>query len=384
MVDNVVKKGFKIAVIHDWLTVYAGSERVLEQMIQLYPEADLYALVDFIPEQQRGFLQHKPVQTSFIQNLPFAQKHLQKYLPLMPIAIEQFDLSPYQLILSSSHAVAKSVITGPDQLHICYIHSPMRYIWDMQSAYLKLTGYDKGFKSLITRYLFHKLRIWDQSTAARVDYFIANSHFIKRRVNKVYRRDAQVIYPPVKIAAYQPQSKQDFYITVSRLVPYKRVDLIIQAFKQMPDKKLIVIGEGQEEKKLRQLIGQATHIQMLGFLKGEALKVQLAQAKAFIFAAEEDFGIAPIEAQAQGTPIIAYAKGGALETVIEGKTGLFFTEQTAQAIQQAVTQFEQQAQNFDNAIIRQHAEQFSEERFRKQFKRYIQNTYLHWVDQATL
>jgi len=235
----------KTAIIHDWLVTYGGADRVLEQILVCFPEADLFSLVDFLPANERGFILDKAAQTSFFQHLPLARQAFRKYFALMPLAVEQFDLSAYELVISSSHSIAKGVITGPDQLHICYCHSPMRYVWDLQHQYLREAGLDKGPISWLTRWLLHKGRMWDLRTANGVDEFVANSHYIARRIWKTYRREATVIYPPVDINSLSvKEDKDDFYLTVSRFVPYKKVNLIVEAFSRMPDKKLVVIGDG--------------------------------------------------------------------------------------------------------------------------------------------
>lgn len=244
----------RIAIIHDWLTVYAGAERVLEQMLLCYPQADLYSTVDFLPANERGFLQGKQVFTSFIQNLPFAKTKYRSYLPLMPMAVEQFDLSMYDLVISSSHAVAKGVITGPDQLHICMCYSPIRYAWDLQHQYLQETHLNTGALGWVAKYFLHKLRLWDLRTANGVDQFIAISQFIARRIYKVYRRSSTVIYPPIALEDFSLQEqKQDFYLTASRMVPYKKIDLIVKSFSHMPDKQLIVIGSGPDFEKIKKI-----------------------------------------------------------------------------------------------------------------------------------
>lgn len=365
----------RIAIVHDWLTVYAGAERVLEQMLRCYPQADLYSTVDFVPAAERAFLQGKSVTTSFIQSLPFAKTKYRAYLPLMPLAIEQFDLSNYDLIISSSHAVAKGVLTGPDQCHICMCYSPMRYAWDLQHQYLNETGLNQGLKGWVAKYLLHRLRIWDLRTVNGVDQFIAISDFIARRIDKVYRRKSQVIYPPVALDAFTVgEKKADFYLTASRLVPYKKIDLIVRAFAQMPDQRLIVIGDGPDFEKIKGMT--PSNVTLLGYQSFEVLLTHLQQAKAFIFAAEEDFGIAPLEAQACGTPVIAYGKGGALET-IQGlpnrpsPTGLFFREQSEKAIVEAVTQFEGLVQPILPSDCRQNAMRFSQERFCEQFTDFV-------------
>lgn len=360
----------KVAIIHDWLVVYAGAEKVLEELIKIYPDADLFSIVDFIPAGKRDFIANKTVTTSFIQKLPFAKAKYRNYLPLMPLAIEQFDLSAYDLVISSSHAVAKSVITGPDQLHISYVHSPIRYAWDLQHQYLRESGLDKGLKSWITRYLLHRIRKWDVGTANRVDRLIANSNFIQRRIEKVYRRPSTVIHPPVSIDEFLlHENKEDFFLTASRMVPYKKMDLIIEAFKNMPDKKLKVIGDGPDFAKLKKLAENCSNIELLGYQPFDVLKDSMQKAQAFIFAAEEDFGIIPVEAQACGTPVIAYGKGGILDTVIDGKTGMLFEQQTSASLQSAVDKFA--AHEFNYQDIRVHASSFSKHVFRQKFADYV-------------
>lgn len=371
----------KVAIIHDWLVTYAGAERVLEQMIDSFPDADLFSTVDFLSEKDRSFLRGCRVTTSFIQKLPFARKHYRQYLPLMPLAIEQFDLSEYDLVISSSHAVAKGVLVGPDQIHICMCYSPIRYVWDLQHQYLKESGLDHGVKGWLARYMLHKIRLWDMRTAAGVDTFIAISHFIERRIRRVYRRDSVVVYPPVDVDAFafQPK-KEDFYFTASRMVPYKKIDLIVEAFSAMPNKRLIVIGDGPDFQKIQKVAGP--NITLMGYQPFNVLKDHLQRAKAFVFAAEEDFGIAPIEAQACGTPVIAYGKGGALETIDDGtkqspQSGLFFKRQTIVDICEAVNRFENETV-IEPESCRKNAERFSIANFRQRFSQVVASA----IDQA--
>lgn len=362
----------RVAIVHDWLTVYAGAERVLEQMLAVYPDADLYCVCDFLPPTERGFLQGRVPRTSFIQNLPGARKHYRSYLPLMPLAIEQLDLSGYDIVLSSSHAVAKGVLTGPDQLHVSYVHSPMRYAWDMQHQYLRESGLDKGLKGWAARWMLHKLRMWDLRSSFGVDLFLANSRFIARRIRKVYRREASVLHPPVQLDAFAPAAeRQDYYVTASRLVPYKRVDLIVEAFAAMPQRRLVVIGDGPEMARLRALAAGHANVELLGYRAQSEMARLLSGARAFVFAAEEDFGIAPLEAQASGIPVIAYGKGGALESVRsidtqnpQGATGLFFSEQTVSSLIGAIQRYESVEAAFDSAACRSHAELYGPARFR--------------------
>ena len=368
----------KTAIVCDWLVTYAGAERVIEQILQLFPDADLYSIVDFIKDDERDFLLGKPSTTTFIQQLPFAKKKYRQYLPLMPLAIEQHDLSKYDVIISSSHAVAKGVLTGPDQLHISYVHSPIRYAWDLQHQYLQEAGLNNGIKSWGARAILHYMRIWDSRTANGVDYFIANSQFIARRIWKVYRRKAVVIYPPVDVEAFTMQEdKDDFYLTVSRMVPYKKMDVIVEAFSEMSDKKLIVIGDGPDFGKIRRKAGK--NIELLGHQPFNVLKKYMQRAKAFVFAAEEDFGIAPVEAQACGTPVVAFGKGGVLETVqpLGGvkPTGLFFDSQTTNAIKNSIAEFETHEGKFLPVYCRENAMRFSSERFRREFHLFVEKKY---------
>jgi glycosyltransferase involved in cell wall biosynthesis len=365
----------KIALVCDWLVTYAGSERFLGEMIQCFPDADVFAVVDFLPAADRHFLNNKPVKTTFIQKLPYAKKFYRNYLPLMPLAIEQLDVSQYDLIISSSHAVSKGVITGPDQVHISYIHSPMRYAWDLQHQYLKESGLENGLKAYAVKYFLHKLRVWDQRTANGVDHFVANSHFIARRIWKTYRREASVIYPPLNHAIFKPHMpKENFYLAASRLVPYKKMDLIVDSFAHMPDKKLVVIGSGPDFEKVK---ARATsNVEVLGFQPDKILVDYMQRARALVFAAEEDFGLVPLEAQACGTPVIAFGKGGALETVRgldqENPTGVFFGEQSVQSICSAVQKFEEHGGKITAESCIENAAQFSPEQFREKFKQYVQ------------
>lgn len=364
----------KIALMHEWYTTLAGSEKVMEQLAGIYTQADLFAVYadpDFV--QKTGFLRNRKLVTTFIQNLPRASKSFRSYLPLMPLAVEQLDLSLYDLVISSNHAVAKGVLTGPDQLHISYVHSPIRYAWDLQHQYLRESGLHRGLKGWLAKWLLHKMRIWDTRTANGVDHFVANSKFIARRIKKVYGRDADVIYPPVNIDAFSlVEKKEEFYLTASRLVPYKKMDLIVEAFSKMPEKRLIVIGDGPDMQKIKAKAGK--NVEMMGYQPFSVLKDMMQRAQAFVFAAEEDFGITPVEAQACGTPVIAFGKGGVLETVIDqhsNRTGLFFKEQTVESLCGAVQEFETNRHLFLPVNCRSNAERFSVERFNTEFSNYV-------------
>jgi glycosyltransferase involved in cell wall biosynthesis len=357
----------KIAIVHEWFDSYAGSERVVEQLLQIFPDADLFALVDFLKPEQRGFLQNKQVKTTFIQKLPFALKKFRNYLAFFPLAVEQIDLRGYDIVISSSHAVAKGVLTASDQLHICYCHSPMRYAWDLYHQYLEEAGLKKGVKAAFTKLFLHYLRLWDQSNSNRVNYFIANSAYIAARIKNVYQRPAAVIYPPVKTAQFEPASQSgDYYFTAARMVPYKKVDLIAEAFSQMPDKKLIIAGAGPELDKVKKKAG--ANVTIIPHLSATAFKKYLTEAKAFVYAAEEDFGIVMAEAQAAGIPVIAFKKGGAAEIVKDGLTGILFDQQNPESLIEGVRRFESVI--FDAAAISSHAQQFSVEQFAQNFTRY--------------
>lgn len=370
----------KYALVHEWLTPQAtgGSELVVQEMLK-HIDADVYALIDFESTNPESYLFKRTIGTTFLQHFPFARRGVQKYLPLLPLAIEQLDLRGYDVILSSSHAVAKGVLTGSNQLHVCYCHAPMRYAWDMTFDYLQNSSAGQGVLGLPTRYLLHRLRQWDVLSANRVDYFIANSHHTARRIWRCYRRSAEVIYPPVNTDRFRFQAhKQDFYVTVSRLVSYKKISLIVKAFNQL-GKPLVVIGGGPELKQIQQLA--QPNVQILGWQSDAVVEQYVAQAKAFVYAAFEDFGIAPVEAQACGTPVIAYGLGGTLETVRDVKqygemgTGLLFYEQTEAAIVDAVNAFEQYQSALNPDIVRSHALSFSPSVFQDHYQAFLERCY---------
>jgi glycosyltransferase involved in cell wall biosynthesis len=368
----------KIAIVHDWLTLTGGAERVLAELLDLFPDADFFTLVCFLGgEEKKHILGDRQVNTSFLQNMWGVRKHYRSYLPLMPIAIEQFDLSQYDLVLSSSYAVAKGVITGPDQVHIAYTYSPIRYAWDMQHTYLRESNLKRGLKAHFARLVLHYIRMWDTRTANGVDVFIAISEFIGRRIRKAYGRDSKVIYPPVDTNRFTVSEEDDgYYLTASRLVPYKRIPLIAEAFRGMPDRKLIVIGDGPDMPALQAQAGP--NIEILGRQSDAAINDYMRRAKAFVFAAEEDFGIVPLEAQACGKPVIAYGRGGSLETIrgfdCAGQTGVFFDTQSVGAIQAAVRHFETRAHAISPAVCRANAERFSTDRFRREIRELVDRT----------
>lgn len=365
-----------IGIVADWLVTYAGAERVIKEIIDIYPNSDLYSVVDFLSEQSRIYFHGKKASTTFIQKLPRAKKAYQKYLPLMPLAIEQLDVSSHDVIISSSHAVAKGILTGPDQLHISYVHSPIRYAWDLQHQYLRESHLDKGVKGILAKYLLHKIRQWDYRTANGVDHFIANSQFIARRIHKVYGRTADVIYPPVDVHRFlMNTSKQDYYLTASRLVPYKKIDLIVEAFSNMPDKRLVVIGNGSEMAKIKSKA--KSNIEILGYQPDSVMLEHMQNAKAFVFAAEEDFGITPVEAQACGTPVVAFGKGGSLETVrpygVDKPTGVFFDEQSVPSLVKAINFFDTVSDKIEPQDCRENAMRFSVEIFKNNLSKYVED-----------
>jgi len=359
----------KIAVVHDWFDKYAGSERVVEQVLNIYPQADLFALVDFLKPEDRFFLQNKPIKTSFIQKLPYARKKFRSYLPLFPTAIQQLNLRGYNLILSSSHAVAKGVRTYPGQLHICYCHSPMRYAWDLYEQYMEEAGLNSGFKSFLVRNMMNYLRKWDQSVNSRVDFFIANSNHVAKRILKNYQRTSDVIYPPVDTNEFTTSDHHgDYYFTAARMVHYKKLDLIAEAFSAMPEKRLIIAGQGEMLQKIRLKAGK--NVEIKNHLTPDAFKNHIREAKAFVYAAEEDFGIIMAEAQAAGVPVIAYRKGGASEIVVDGHTGILYDAQTTDSVAEAIRRFE--TCFFDPIKIRHNAERFSISHFQKTYYQFVE------------
>ncbi len=356
----------KTAIVHEWFVNYAGSERCVESFTNLWPEADVFALVDFLDDDHRKvILKGKQAKTSFIQNLPLARKKHRYYLPLFPKAIEQLDLSEYDIIISSSHAVAKGVKTRKDQLHISYCYSPMRYAWESADEYLI------GFKGSVAKLFINYLRKWDLQSAKNPNHIVAISKYIGERIKRIYNIDAPVIYPPVDTHLFEIGEKGEFYLIASRMVPYKKMDLAVEAFNQMPDKKLVVIGDGPEMNKIKSIA--KANIEIIGHQPFEVLKDKMMRAKAFIFTAEEDFGIVIVEAMACGTPVIAFGKGGASETVIDNKTGILFEEQNVNSLITAVKKFELDENKFNKQTIRQHSELFSRKVFENKIADYVNN-----------
>ena len=365
----------RIALIHDWLDTWRGGENVLAALVGLFPQADLYAVVDFLPDEFRARIDGRRATTTFVQRLPFARRHFRAYLPLMPRAIESLDLRDYDLVISCSHAVAKGVRTHRGQRHLCYCLTPMRYAWDLSEQYLAVSGIGSGLKGLAARALLSRLRDWDRRATERVDDFVAISGYIAERIRRCYGRESTVIYPPVDTgfftpidAAEPPAARRDF-VTASRWVPYKRVEAIVAAFRELPDRRLVVVGDGPQARQVRAAAGP--NVEFVGELPRPSLREALRRARAFVFAAEEDFGILPVEAQACGTPVIAYGRGGALETVIDGPdaaaTGCFFAEQSPHAIAAAVRAFDRDAGRFSVDACVANAARFGHARFAGEF-----------------
>ncbi|GGH18274.1 glycosyltransferase [Mucilaginibacter phyllosphaerae] len=360
----------KTAIVHDLVTTIGGADNTLQSIYTVYP-SPVYTLVAHKNAVKKSFFKHAEIITSFIQKMPWGVKKYRAYLPLYPIAIEQFDLRAFDVILSSSFIVAKGLISNTEQLHICYMHNPIRPAWELYHQFLSHSNNGRGIKGFFTRMVFHYLRLWDVTTANRVDHFIANSKFTARRIKKIYGRESVVIYPPVDVAAFPLQEqKDDYYITASRLVYHKRIDVIVKAFQNLPDKKLYVIGDGPELKALQS--GASKNVFFMGYQPQNQLVKYLQRAKAFIFAANEDFGIAPIEAMACGTPVLAYKKGGSAETVAPLQTGMFFARQTADDVQLCINAFEAGYHLFDAKKISAYAQRFSKQRFETEYQAHVQ------------
>lgn len=373
----------RVAIVHDWLDTWRGGENVLAAIVGLYPDADLFALVDFLPDNLRSRLGGKRATTSFLQRMPGARRWFRNFLPLFPRAIESLDLSGYDLVMSSSHAVAKGVRTSRAQLHVCYCHTPMRYAWDLREQYLRGSDMESGMRGAVVRRILDRLRDWDRAASVRVDHFVANSAFIRARIKRCYDRDATVIYPPVDVDFFTPGdaisdlSARNHYLTASRWVPYKRIDLIVAAFAELPDSRLIVAGEGPEARRVRPAAG--TNVEFVGDVPRERLRELMRGARAFLFAAEEDFGIVPVEAQACGTPVIAFGCGGALETVrgldAGRPTGVFFPTQSVDAIVAAIGEFENRIDEIDGRDCRANATQFAPDRFRLELDAFVESAW---------
>lgn len=360
----------RIAFVHDWLPFMGGAERVLTNFHELYPEAPIYTTI-CNRNKINGSLREAEIITSYLQKNDKEIKNHRYLFPFMMSAIEEFNLNEYDVVLSDSSSVAKGVITSPDTMHICYCHSPMRYAWEFSHEYAeKMTGGIK-LKARLLRYFLTGVRIWDIVSANRVDYFIANSENVARRIWKHYRRESVVIHPPVRCNLFNlSEINEDYFLIVSRLQEYKRIDLAVEAFNKL-GLPLIIIGDGPERRKLEKLAKD--NIKFLGRETDEVIKEYYKKCRAFIFAGEEDFGITPLEAMASGRPVIAYGKGGALETVVKNKTGVFFYNQTCEALIKAIKEFENMT--FNKVEIRKHAEEFDESKFKQKIKSFMEEKY---------
>lgn len=362
----------KTVLVHDWLTTMGGAERVLETILDLFPSPIMTLVCN-----QHGLsprLRKASIETSFLQCMPLATTHYQYYLPLFPRAIDRFDVSAYDVVISSSHAVAKGVRTSSHQLHVCYCHTPMRYIWDLEQEYLSSMGL---LSSAVARRVFKMLRTWDRATADRVNVWIANSRYIADRIFRIYGKRATVIYPPVATDRFQPRQKKDnFYLTVSRLVPYKRVNLLVEAFRHMPHRHLKIVGSGQQFNLIKKKA--SSNVELLGAQPDDVVQELMASAKGFVFAAEEDFGIAPVEAQAAGTPVVAYGRGGVVETVVPGITGVLFDEPTVGGVIASIDQCEMIS--WDSGRIAAHSHQFGIEKFKQQFAQSVQGAWEEYCE----
>jgi len=360
----------KIAIVHDWLVDVGGAEKTLQSIYKLYP-VDTYVLFYQPGSPEKVGINPKHLHTSFLQYLPGIQRWYRNVPFLFPVAIASLDLSAYDVIISSSHTAAKSVRTRPGQLHICYCYSPMRWAWDFQDRYLKTAGFS-GLKSWLARLILGPIRRWDYATRNRPTDYIGISQYIVDRIKRVYGREAAVMYPPVDVLDFTlRKQKEDFYLTASRMVPYKRIDLVVEAFTRLPDKKLVVIGDGTEFEKIKKIAEGHSNITLQGYQPFTVLKDHMQRARAFIFAPEEDFGIVPLEAQATGTPVIAFGQGAARETIIDGTTGLFFDEQTVPSLIEALERFEGHAA-WNPEVIRHNADRFSRAVFEKNFHEFVE------------
>lgn len=364
----------KVALVCDTMSAYGGAERVIEQILALYPAADLFTVLDAVPDGQRQFLGGRKINTSFLQKLPRVRRYYRKLLHVWPLAVEQLDVMAYDLVISTHHSVAYGVLTRPGQVHVSYVFSPARYAWDLQHEYLREAGLDRGLLSLVARHTLHKIRLWDYAAAQRPDAMAACSRFVSDRMWRVHRRQTDVIYPPVPSIARPPGVERgDYYLSVGRLVPYKRIDLLARAFSAMPGRRLKIVGTGPDQKKIAAACGP--NVELLGFRSNDEVKTLMAGARAFMYAGVEDFGITPVEAQALGTPVIAFADGGLRETVVgapaPSPTGVFFREQSAPSIIQAVDAFEDMIDRFTPEACIANAERFSEQAFRSAFRTFV-------------
>jgi len=358
----------RVALVHDYLVQYGGAERVLEVLAEMFPQAPIYTLI-YDPEQLYGAFSDKKIRTSFLQSLPFAKTNHRLFPALMPLAVEDLDLTAYDLVISSSNSYTKGVITSPDALHICYCHTPMRYAWDDYHRHFQEFNFVAGVKNLLP-FAMNYIRLWDKISSDRVDYYLANSNNVAKRINKYYRMPAQVLYPPVNTEVeFDADYKGEYYLMLGRFLPYKHYDIVVEAFARN-GKELHLVGSGPDEEKLRKIAQGKDNIKFLGRLNDEEAQLEFRECRAFIFASEDDFGIVPVEAMAAGKPVIAYGRGGALETVEDGKTGIFFDEQSADCIIKTVDRFEKM--NFDATYIHNYAQKFSKDTFKHNFYKFLE------------
>jgi glycosyltransferase involved in cell wall biosynthesis len=377
----------KVALVHDWLPVFSGAERVLAEIMRVVGSSDLYTLYDFLDDRDHAALGARRIYTSALNDLPFVEKYYRWTFPFCPQAMEAFDLSQYELVISSSAAFAKGIISHPHQKHIGYIHTAVRYAWDQSYEYLSQTPMARFPAGAVLRRLLHKMRMWDARTAHSADLFVANSSIVKRRIEQIYGRRAVVIEPPVDVAEIPlVEDKDDYFVVASRLVPYKRIDLVVRAFTEMPSLRLLVVGDGPEMPRLRALAG--ANVTFTGYLPRAALIEALQKARAFVFAAYEDFGIVMAEAQAAGTPVVAFGRGGAADIVVplpaDGPTGVLFAQQSVEAVKSAVELFCREERRISPSACRAGVERFAPDSFRRRFRAVMEDVmrpdFSRWVE----
>lgn len=372
----------RIACVHEWLTEWGGSEDAFRLILSCFPQAEAFATIDHLCAADRARMGTANIRTTFLQKAPGVRSKFWNYLPLTAMAVETHNVSAADIVISSSHAFAKGVITRGDQFHLSYVYSPMRYAWDLHHEYLRDYRLDRGAKGWLARAMFKRLRAWDRQTANNVDVFVAISRHVQQRIWRTYRRPSRLLYPAVRTERLRLETrKSDHYVTVSRLVNYKRIDLMLEAFRQMPSRKLVVVGDGPEMAALKARC--PSNVELKGWQPDDAVEAELQAARAFIFAAHEDFGISPVEAQACGTPVIAYGAGGSLETIRPlgagpFPTGLHFLQQTPESLRAAVEAFEAAGPVFDPHACREWAERFSETRFLREFRACVETSWDAW------
>jgi glycosyltransferase involved in cell wall biosynthesis len=379
--------GARVAIVHDWLETPGGAELVLDELLAIFPGADLFTMIDRrSPADRAGPLSSVRITTSWLQHVPGVKRNYRSWLPLMPLALRSLDVSRYDIVISNSHAVAKGIRTGPRQLHLCYCLSPMRYAWDLKAQYLREAGLDHGVKGALASALLERMRRWDLANTRGVTAFATLSRYIAERIERAYGRESLVIYPPVDTDFFSPDEtpRENFYVAASRFVPYKRVDMIASAFRLVADRRLVIIGDGPDAAKVR--VAAGPNVEMVGRLSREQVRSYLRRARAFVFAAEEDFGIAPVEAQACGTPVIAFGRGGVTETVrgldSSMPTGVFYAEQTAESLAAAIERFEALSPAISAAQCRGNALRFRAELFRGRFGAFVSREWERFAERG--